>query len=136
MIKIDRFSGFIPNVQNRIIAERYKNGLQRRGLPDDYIEFINKINGGEGFVGTQYLILWRIEEIFDYNFEYQVNELAPGLFLIGSSGGGEGFGYDLSNCQKPLISVPFIGMNRDYIEFMADDLSDFFKRLELKNDTI
>ena len=32
-------------------------------LPDDYKSFLLRHNGGEGFIGEEYFILWRAEEL-------------------------------------------------------------------------
>lgn len=82
------------------------------GLPEDYLSFMAKRNGGDGFVGTSYLVLWPLEELVPFNREYEVGTYVPGLFLIGSNGSGEGFGYDLRpSYARSLVMVPFIGMD-------------------------
>ena len=58
-------------------------------LPGDYLEFLRQHNGGEGFVGDNYIIFWRAEELADFNREYEVDKYAPGILLFGSDGGGE-----------------------------------------------
>jgi len=81
------------------------------GLPEDYLRFMEKRNGGEGFVGKNYLVLWSLEELVPFNRECDVATYVPGLFFIGSNGSGEGFGYDLRPSSTPsLVMVPFIGM--------------------------
>jgi hypothetical protein len=79
-------------------------------LPEDYAKFLQGVDGGEGFVGNTYLILWRAEELLAMNRAYQVAEYAPGLFLFGSDRGGEAFGFDTRSDTKPIVSVPFAGM--------------------------
>jgi hypothetical protein len=75
-------------------------------LPPDYVEFITAMNGGEGFVGDNYVILWSVDELPRFNREYNVPEFAPGLVMFGSDGGGEGFGFDLrsqnARCRGPF----------------------------------
>ena len=58
-------------------------------LPSDYLRFLRNHNGGEGFIGDNYLVLWKAEELADFNREYEVEKYAPGIFLFGSDGGGE-----------------------------------------------
>lgn len=93
-------------------------------LPKDYISFMLKYNGGEGFVGERYFILWPIEDLIIFNEEYEVDKYLEGFFLIGSNGGGEGIGFDLDNFS--LISVPFIGMSRRYVEIISADFGGIF----------
>ena len=43
-------------------------------LPDDYKEFMLWSNGGEGNIGSQYLSLWKIEDLMQLNKEYQIQK--------------------------------------------------------------
>ena len=36
-------------------------------LPPDYVRFLQRINGGEGFKGRNYVALWRVEDLPDWN---------------------------------------------------------------------
>jgi hypothetical protein len=100
-------------------------------LPKTYQDFLKLSNGGEGFLGEDaYLILWPLEELIQLNSAYQVGELAPGLFLFGSNGGGEAYGFDTMLGGMPIVEVPFVGMDRAYANTIA---SDFLKFLESLN---
>jgi hypothetical protein len=80
-------------------------------LPLDYVQFLQRMNGGEGFLGEHaYVALWRVEELRERNAGYEVAEVAPGLFLFGSNGGGEAFAFDTRSGQFRIVAVPFIGM--------------------------
>lgn len=98
-------------------------------LPKNYIDFLRQHNGGEGFIGDNYIIFWKAEELADFNREYEVETYAPGIFLFASSGGGEGYGFDTNDAAMPIVCIPFIGMDRRYAETVASDLPDFFARL-------
>jgi hypothetical protein len=98
-------------------------------LPPDYVQFLREHNGGEGFVGDNYLILWRAEELSTFNSEYEVDQYAPGLLLFGSNGGGEGYGFDTRSADMPIIRVPFIGMDLQYATPTAGSFSDLFMQL-------
>ncbi|NEN76602.1 hypothetical protein F9B74_09825 [Pelistega sp. NLN82] len=91
-------------------------------LPDDYFSFLSSHNGAEGFVQEQYLILWKAEELLEFNNAYEVREYVDNLFLIGSNGGGEGIGYDLETMD--IVMIPFIGMNRKYIKVIAKSIEE------------
>ncbi|KVO88110.1 cell wall assembly protein [Burkholderia ubonensis] len=80
-------------------------------LPDDYLTFLRKSDGGEGFLGRDYLILWRAEDIVKFNREYEVDEYAPGLLIFGSNGGGEAYAFDTRVNPMQVVQVPFIGMD-------------------------
>jgi hypothetical protein len=65
-------------------------------LPEDYVAFLQRANGGEGFVGERYVRLWKAEELIEVNRGYNVAEFFPNLFLIGTDGGGEAYAFDFS----------------------------------------
>jgi hypothetical protein len=98
-------------------------------LPDDYAELLQQANGGEGFVGNAYVILWRVEELLEMNKAYQVAEYAPGLFLFGSDGGGEAFAFDTRSDAKPIVSVPFVGMELKLARPIASNFKAFLEEL-------
>jgi hypothetical protein len=94
-------------------------------LPTDYLEFLGRANGGEGFLGKHYASLWRAEELVVFNLEYEVKELAPQLFLIGSNGGGEAYAFDRSISSPTVFRVPFIGMAYQEIQAVAASFGSF-----------
>jgi hypothetical protein len=81
-------------------------------LPEDYKAFLLEHNGGDGFIGTGYFILWRAEELCKFNDGYEVSKYAPGLLLFGSNGGGDGFAFDTRALPYRVMQVPFVGMSR------------------------
>ncbi len=129
------------NVINSLLIEFQTNGQTLSGsmktvedhfgciFPEDYKVFLQLSNGGEGFVGEQYLILWRVEEIIGLNREYEVAEYAPGLILFGSNGGGEAFAFDIRDKQIKIVVVPFIGMCIENVLFVAFDFNDFITQI-------
>jgi hypothetical protein len=98
-------------------------------LPRDYLDFLRQHNGGEGFVGDNYIILWKAEELADFNREYEVGKYAPGIVLFGSDGGGEGYGFDTRSAAMPIVCVPFIGMDLRYATPVAKNFPDLFAKL-------
>lgn len=98
-------------------------------LPADYLSFLRQHNGGEGFIGDNYIVFWRAEELADFNREYEVEKYAPGIFLFGSDGGGEGYGFDTEAAAMPIVRVPFIGMERRYATPVAKNFPDLFAQL-------
>ncbi|QDQ26010.1 SMI1/KNR4 family protein [Chitinimonas arctica] len=101
-------------------------------LPADYKQFLEWKNGGEGFIGDNYLILWSAEELGQFNLEYQVEKYAPGLVLIGSNGGGEGFAFDTRQSPAPIVQVPFIGMDLEDIRVLASGFDEFIDFLAVQ----
>lgn len=98
-------------------------------LPSDYLDFLRQHNGGEGFIGDNYIVFWKAEELADFNREYEVEKYAPGIVLFGSDGGGEGYGFDAESAAMPIVRVPFIGMERRYATPIAKDFPDLFAQL-------
>ena len=98
-------------------------------LPNDYLEFLRQHNGGEGFIGGNYVIFWKAEELADFNREYEVDAYAPGILLFGSDGGGEGYGFDTQTEGMPIVRIPFIGMERRYAKLVAKNFPDLFAKL-------
>lgn len=102
-------------------------------LPDDYVQLLKTFNGGEGFLGEDYLILWAVEDLLFFNKEYEVQEYAPGIFLFGSSGGGDGYGFDTTSVGLPVVRLPFIGMSNRYADVVADNVPDLLEKLSSNN---
>lgn len=98
-------------------------------LPDDYTQSLRSHDGGEGFIGGNYLILWKVEELGIFNREYEVEKYAPGLLLFASSGGGAAYGFDTRDSAMPVVRVEFIGMNLDEAERVASSFTDFLRLL-------
>jgi SMI1-KNR4 cell-wall len=98
-------------------------------LPDDYAGFLQQTNGGEGFVGNAYVILWRVEDLLEMNDAYQVAEYALGLFLFGSDGGGEAFAFDRRSDANPIVAVPFVGMDLKRAHPVAPNFESFLEKL-------
>ncbi len=103
----------------RLNAPATKEALQSliaalpKHLPDEYIAFLARSNGGEGFVGERYVSLWKAEELITRNLGYKVTEFFPNFFFIGSDGGGEAYAFDISGDDATVFEVPFIGMPSD-----------------------
>jgi hypothetical protein len=89
-----------------------RGGLAK-SLPEGYMAFLERTNGGEGFIGNRYVQLWRAEDLIEVNREYKTAEFFPNLFLIGSDGGGEAYAFDVSENEPTVFEVPFIGVSSD-----------------------
>ncbi len=100
-----------------------------QSLPSDYLQFIGEHDGGEGFIGDSYLILWRSGELATFNREYEVEQYAPGIVLFGSDGGGEGYGFDTREATMPIVRIPFIGMDLRYATRVAENFNDLLFQL-------
>ena len=97
-------------------------------LPADYVQFLEQMNGGEGFVGKNYLMAWPIEDLIQFNKDYYVDVAAPELLLFGSSGGGETFAFDTRSSPPPIVAVPAIVCLEDAI-VIAPTFNSFLQHL-------
>lgn len=103
--------------------------LQARGeMPPEFLDFLRASNGGEGFLGDIYLVLWPAEDLVEMNGLYEVAKQAPGLFLFGSDGGGEALAFDRTQPGLPVVRVPFVGMARTAIIHEADSFTQFVRK--------
>jgi hypothetical protein len=123
---LTKFNGNPPSDTAAIRQFETESGFR---LPDDYARFLQQANGGEGFVGNAYVILWRVEELPELNKAYQVTEYAPGLFLFGSDGGGEAFAFDTRTDTNPIVAVPFVGMELKLARPVAQSFEAFLEEL-------
>jgi hypothetical protein len=98
-------------------------------LPADYVQFLVQMNGGEGFVGKNYLRAWPVEDLIQFNKDYLVDEAAPELFLFGSSGGGEAFAFDTRSSSPPIVAVPFIIISLEDAIVIAPNFNSFLQHL-------
>jgi hypothetical protein len=85
-------------------------------------------NGGEGPVGkAAYLQLLRVEEIPQYNEDYEVSEYASGLVVFGSNLGGTFYAFDLRERTKPVVSLPIIPLDIDEADRLGETFSEFIE---------
>ena len=84
-------------------------------LPPEYLEFMSRCDGGEGFLGDDYAELRRIEELEPFNADYQTAEYLSNTLLIGSDGGVE------------FVRVPFIGMSDDVFELVGVSFAELVR---------
>ena len=63
-------------------------------LPDDYLDFMKKYNGGEGFIGGKYLELEPLENLEIYNNNLMLADDLENIFIFGSDLCYKHFGYD------------------------------------------
>lgn len=99
-------------------------------LPADYVDFLRRHNGGEGFAGEHSVVLFKAEELKPFNDAYEIDEYAPGLILFGSNGGGEGYAFDTRDGSMSVVRVPFIGMELRYARPIAKSFTDMVYQLK------
>jgi hypothetical protein len=123
---LKRFNGN-PPVRPESLAEFVaRSGIR---LPDEYKSFLLTSNGGEGFIGEAYVILWPIEELLQVNAGYEVETNAPGLFAFGSDGGGEAFAFRQPCATASVVMFPWVGVDAESTIAMASSFNQFLERL-------
>jgi len=97
-------------------------------FPPGYLEFMKEHNGGEGgILEGQWLVLWPIEELQQNNVMYNVPEFAPGLFLIGSNGGGLAFGVHKE--KGTFVQVDMYAISDEEAEDIGTNFKEFLNSL-------
>ena len=100
----------------------------RMDLPKDYVELFQKFNGGEGFIGEEYVVLHKAEDVENINTECGIQQFDSNIFLIGNNGAGEAIGIDFRNEKPVYILIPYI-FDYDAIIKLAENTDGLFKRI-------
>lgn len=85
-------------------------------LPSDYVALVQGFGGREGFLGTGYLRLYRLEQLTALNLAYEVPERLPHVIVFGSNGGGEAYGFTSTGA---VVRVPFLPLNHENVLLVA-----------------
>jgi len=128
-----RFHGNPPASPESIA--RCQAGL-RFPLPTDYAQLLQHMNGGEGFIGKHYLMLWSVERFIEMNTGTYFAESAPGLVVFGSDGGGEAFGFDTRSAPPPIVVAPYAGMEWEVAFRVAPTFDLFLQHLYASEDLV
>lgn len=109
--KLSEFN--ISSDEELVLSERYKV----------FKDYLKQTVSGEGMVGeNNYLSLWAKNEIEELNNSYETQEFLSNVLLIGSDGGDTAYGI---NVNGKYIEVPFIGMDDEEVEIIAEDFDGF-----------
>lgn len=105
-------------------------------LPTEYTDLLKTSNGGEGQISSDpgWLILWKAEEVCQFNAEFKVAEYAPGFWGFGDNGGGEILAFDFRSDPPSIVALPMIGLESQAALFIAGDFVEFADA-ELKTKT-
>jgi hypothetical protein len=98
-------------------------------LPADYVQFLLQMDGGEGFIGDHFVMLWSVERFVEMNTGTYFAEVARGLVVFGSDGGGEAFGFDTRSATPSVVMIPYGGMEWDVAIMLAPDFNSFLQHL-------
>ena len=102
------------------------NGIR---LPDEYIKFMKKHDGGEGPVGINgYAVLWTLEELKELNDEYQAIDW-PECVLFGSDGGDILFAYNQKN--NKYCEIDACNIDDDTYFNFSDSFEEFISKISI-----
>ena len=98
-------------------------------LPEDYIGYMSGNSPIEGGLTVEpgWFQLWPLNEASKWNWEYQVEEFAPGFLGFGSSGGGEMLAFD---GEGRVWMLPFVGMCPADAKLVASSWREFVVKME------
>lgn len=97
-------------------------------FPQDYITLLKRSNGGEGYVGENYISLWKVEDLPALNEEYQIQKYLSEKFLgIGTDGGGICYGFCLDK-NYSIFKCPLGDLDIKEVVIVAKSTKDFFKK--------
>lgn len=106
-----------------VIEERFN-----AAFPKDYITLLKRSNGGEGYVGENYISLWKVEDLPALNEEYQIQKYLSEKFLgIGTDGGGICYGFCLDK-NYSIFKCPLGDLDINEVVIVAKSTKDFFKK--------
>lgn len=92
-------------------------------LPADYVNAVREFGGREGYLGTEYLRLHRLEELAALNTAYDVPSAVPEIVIFGSDGALEAFAFTLH--ELAVVKIPFIPLLLENAQIVARSFSDF-----------
>lgn len=102
-------------------------------FPLDYITLLKRSNGGEGYVGENYISLWKVEDLPALNEEYQIQKYLSEKFLgIGTDGGGICYGFCLDK-NYSIFKCPLGDLDIKEVVIVAKSTKDFFKKAMIEN---
>jgi hypothetical protein len=101
------------------------------GLRRDYIDFLSTCNGLEGEIGETYVVLWSTTDLIELDEACAVSEFGPGLLLVGTDGGDDGFGIDTRNEHAPFVQVPLTGVSWEQAGVISTDFPGFLEYLKV-----
>jgi hypothetical protein len=105
------------------------------GLPTDYVEAARTFGGREGFLGQQYLRLYRLSELAELNALYEFSTYNPALLVFASDGYGEVFAFDRLSwkvLKVPVIPFPVPG---EEVDVVAENFTSFVRTCSAEHQT-
>ena len=125
MKNIDNWSTILPCTQRGI-----KKVMDEIGIACDvgYEEFLLWSDGGEGYIGYNYLSLWSLKNLIQLNKDYDIKKyLGDNYFVFGTDGGSNCYGFDLSN-EGAIFTSPIGDLDEEEIIIVAKKFDEFINK--------
>ena len=98
-------------------------------LPNDYLQFIEMGYAGEGYIGKNYLYLWKIEHLEQLNKDYNIQKyLGINCYGFGTDGGDKCYCFDNKN-GKQIIKCNLGDLDYKDTKIMANTFYEFIVKL-------
>lgn len=102
-------------------------------VPATFVEFHRRhgaVNVEVDLMESRFVFLWPLCDVVQNSFEYGFDEFAPGLFGIGSNGGGELYAIDVRNETNDAVGeVPATALLLEDFRILANSFSEFAEKL-------
>lgn len=93
-------------------------------IDKDYLLFINRYNGAEGFISKEnYVLLWNIQDLIALNPYYEDEPQCNNYFFFGSNGSNLGYAFD--KIKGGIISIDFLEIGSVEPFFIAKSFGAF-----------
>jgi hypothetical protein len=78
-------------------------------FPADFVSLLEGYDAAEGYVVGGYLQVWPVVAMVDLNRRARVEDNVPGLVVVATDAGGDGYGLDRTT--STFVWTPMIGMS-------------------------
>jgi hypothetical protein len=96
----------------------------------DFLEFIKKHNGAEGYIGgDNFLLFWTIEQLIALNPYYEEVEECKKLFFFGTDGSNLGYAFEKETGK--IISIDFLDISTVNPDFISDSFELFLEKISM-----
>lgn len=100
-------------------------------LPPDYLFYLLNYASFEGYVGSEYIQLWSVDELMELNRAYDIVNHLPLTLGIGSNGSSEFIALERTNKEGfRIVLSPFIDLDSQYHVVIGSSFTDFLECLD------
>ena len=89
----------------------------------------------QDFIGSNYIDMWPLDKLVEYNRGYGADRYTPELLLFGSNGGGEAFAFDRRTTDWPVVIIPLIPLDIREAKMVSKGFGTFLQLLANRDST-